>query len=106
MPCDGFRATGSCVLVLLSLLSALGMATIRPTFSALGASGPTLAHIESYLLIYYPGTVLFTLTMVAGSVMRATGEARIPGLVMTAGAALNLALDPVLIFGWFGLPPS
>jgi len=92
------------VLVSLSLLSLIGMLTIRPTFSALGASGATLGHIETYLSIYYPGTVLFTVTMVAGSVMRATGEARIPGLVMTAGAIVNLALDPLLIFGLFGLP--
>ena len=36
--------------------------------------------------------------------MRATGDARIPGLIMTGGAVLNLALDPMLIFGWFGAP--
>ena len=42
--------------------------------------------------------------MVAGSVMRATGDARMPGFIMTGGAVLNLALDPLLIFGWFGMP--
>jgi putative MATE family efflux protein len=73
-------------------------------FSALGARGAVLEHIHAYLLIYYPGTVLFTVTMVAGNVMRATGNARAPGLVMTLGAALNLVLDPILIFGWFGMP--
>jgi Na+-driven multidrug efflux pump len=36
--------------------------------------------------------------------MRANGSATIPGVVMTLGAALNLALDPILIFGWFGAP--
>jgi putative MATE family efflux protein len=92
------------VAMLLSLLAAIGIVTIEPVFAALGASPSVIAHIESYLLIYYPGTVLFTLTMVAGSVMRATGDARVPGLIMTAGAALNLALDPILIFGWFGVP--
>jgi putative MATE family efflux protein len=92
------------VFLLLSVLAALGAATIEPTFTALGARDEVLAHIRAYLLIYYPGTVLFTVTMVAGSVMRATGDARVPGFIMTGGAALNLALDPVLIFGWFGLP--
>jgi MATE family, multidrug efflux pump len=89
---------------LLSPLALIGMATIRPTFLALGAHGAVLDYIHGYLLVYYPGTVLFTVTMVAGSTMRATGDARIPGLIMTGGALLNLALDPILIFGWFGMP--
>ncbi len=99
-------ATHSLLLVALLLicLATIGAATIRPTFSALGASGEVLDHIHAYLLVYYPGTVLFTITMVSGSAMRATGDARIPGLIMAGGAALNLALDPVLIFGWFGAP--
>ncbi len=99
-------ATHSLLLVALLLicLATLGIATIRPTFAALGASGEVLDHIHAYLLVYYPGTVLFTITMVSSSAMRATGNARIPGFIMAGGAALNLALDPVLIFGWFGVP--
>ena len=80
------------------------MATIDPLFRLLGAHGEVLQHIHNYLLVYFPGTVLFTVTMVVGSTMRATGDARIPGLVMTGGAVLNLVLDPILIFGWFGAP--
>jgi Na+-driven multidrug efflux pump len=41
---------------------------------------------------------------VAGNIMRANGRANVPGVVMTLGAFANLALDPVLIFGWFGMP--
>ena len=99
-------ATHSLLLVglLLSVLALIGVLTIRPVFEALGAHGAVLDYIHGYLLIYYPGTVLFTVTMVTGSTMRATGDARIPGLIMTGGAFLNLALDPILIFGWFGAP--
>jgi putative MATE family efflux protein len=99
-------ATHALVLVvtLLAALAILGMATIEPLFAALGASSAVIGHIETYLLVYYPGTVLFTFVMVAGNVMRATGDARVPGLVMTAGALLNLALDPFLIFGWGPFP--
>jgi putative MATE family efflux protein len=99
-------ATHSLMLVglLLTTLTAVGMATIDPLFRLLGAHGEVLQHIHNYLLVYFPGTVLFTVTMVVGSTMRATGDARIPGLVMTGGAVLNLILDPILIFGWFGAP--
>jgi putative MATE family efflux protein len=85
-------------------LSFLGWATIDPVFMALGATAEVMPLIHSYLDIYYPSVVLFTTTMVAGNIMRANGSATIPGVVMTLGAALHLALDPFLIFGWFGLP--
>src|SRR6186997_1082991 len=99
-------ATHSLMLValLLTTLTALGIATIDPTFRLLGAHREVLQHIHGYMLVYFPGTLLFTVTMAVGSTMRATGDARIPGLVMTGGAVLNLALDPILIFGWFGAP--
>jgi putative MATE family efflux protein len=92
------------VLGLMSILSAIGWASINPVFTALGARGELLPLIHSYLEIYYPSVVLFTTTMVATNVMRANGNANIPGIVMTLGALFNLALDPILIFGWFGFP--
>jgi putative MATE family efflux protein len=85
-------------------LSVLGLLTIDPVFRALGAGPELLPLIHSYLQIYYPSVLLFTLTMVAGNIMRANGRANVPGLVMTLGAFANLALDPILIFGWFGAP--
>ena len=98
--------THSLILVIVSMtvLSALGWVTIDYVFLALGATPELMPLIHSYLDIYYPGAVLFTVTMVAGNVMRANGSANIPGLVMTLGALFNLLLDPFLIFGWFGFP--
>ena len=99
-------ATHSLILVtgMISVLSIVGWLAIDPLFTAMGASAEVLPLIHSYLDIYYPGTVLFTVTMVAGNIMRAHGSANIPGAAMTIGAFINLALDPILIFGWFGAP--
>jgi putative MATE family efflux protein len=98
--------THSMLLVLgsMSVLSFVGWATIDPVFMALGASAEILPLIHSYLDIYYPCVVLFAATMVSSNVMRANGNANIPGIVMTLGALFNLILDPILIFGWFGFP--
>lgn len=98
--------THSLILVVaaMTVLSIFGWATIDPAFTAMGAEADMLPMIHSYLDIYYPSVVLFTTTMVAGSIMRASGNAIVPGLVMTLGALFHLALDPVLIFGWFGAP--
>lgn len=105
---DDARRLGTHSLLLVAgatlALSAIGWLTIDPVFTALGATPEVMVHIHRYLDIYYPGVVLMTLTMVAGNVMRANGSANIPGLVMTLGALVNLVMNPILIFGWFGLP--
>jgi len=88
----------------MALLSIAGYLSIDPLFQLLGAPQHVLNYIDPYMAIYYPATMLFTIGMVAGSVMRATGDAKVPGLVMTLGALLNLLMDPLFIFGWFGFP--
>ena len=90
--------------MLMSALSLVGWLLIDPVFRALGADERLLLLIHDYLDIYFPGAVLFAITMISSSIMRANGQAGIPGMVMTLGAALNLAIDPILIFGWFGMP--
>jgi putative MATE family efflux protein len=88
----------------MAVLSLAAWLIIEPLFLALGATPQIMPHIHAYLNVFLPSVILFTVTMVAGNIMRANGNATIPGMVMTAGAGLHLALDPILIFGWFGLP--
>ena len=89
---------------LMTFLAFVGWTLIDPLFMAMGAPADMLPLIHSYLDIYYPGAVLFTLTMIAGSILRAAGNAGVPGFMMAAGALFNLVIDPILIFGWFGFP--
>ncbi|NKC01784.1 MAG: MATE family efflux transporter [Pseudomonadales bacterium] len=92
------------VAVAMAILSVITWWLIDPIFEAIGVPATTMPLIHSYLDIYLPGTVLFTMTMIASSIMRANGNAAIPGIVMTVGAGVNLILDPIFIFGWFGVP--
>ena len=92
------------VTVAMSILAALCWLTLDPIFLALGASAEMLPLIHSYLDIYLPGSVFFTTSMILGSIMRANGSATAPGSIMTVGSLVHLVLDPILIFGWFGLP--
>jgi putative MATE family efflux protein len=88
----------------MAVLSFIGWATIDPVFRAMGAGPEIMPLIHSYLNIYYPSVILFTTTMVASSILRANGNANVPGIIMTLGAVFNLLLDPFLIFGWYGFP--
>ena len=36
--------------------------------------------------------------------LSATGKANLTMIPMLTGAVVNIVLDPVMIFGWFGLP--
>ena len=92
------------VFVAMVVIAALCWLIIDPLFLAMGAEPEMLPLIHSYLDIYLPGSVLFTTSMICGSIMRANGSAAIPGIIMTVGSVINLILDPFLIFGWFGLP--
>ena len=92
------------VIIAMSVLAGLCWLSIDPIFLALGADKETLPLIHSYLDIYLPGSIFFTVAMILGSIMRANGSATIPGLIMTAGSLAHLLLDPILIFGWFGVP--
>lgn len=87
--------------VSLSLLLTL---SIEPLFTLLGASPTTIDLLTPYLIVYLSGSVLFTLTMVASNIMRANGQAALPGLVMTGAALAHLLIDPFLIFGWWIAP--
>ena len=92
------------VFVAMVVIAALCWLIIDPLFLAMGAEPEMLPLIHSYLDIYLPGSVLFTTSMICGSIMRANGSAAIPGIIMTVGSVINLIIDPFLIFGWFGLP--
>ena len=80
------------------------MVTIDPLFSLLGAGPEILPLIRDYMLIWYAGIAFLVVPMVANASIRAGGDTRLPAMIMVAAMVTNLALDPILIFGWFGIP--
>jgi putative MATE family efflux protein len=87
-----------------AVISAIGLASMRPLFSALGADGEVLPLVTSYMGIWYAGVIFNILPPVSDGAMRAMGEMRRPLYVMLTVALMNFILDPILIFGWFGFP--
>lgn len=84
--------------------SAAGYFTIEPLFMMLGADADTLPLIVSYMQIWYFALVFYALPALGASALRAMGDARISGTIMVGGAILQAILDPILIFGLFGVP--
>jgi putative MATE family efflux protein len=89
---------------LVGIMSAIGYFTIDPLFTLLGAGPETLPLIRDFMVIYYLSMVFLVVSMTGNFIMRASGDARSAGAIMTTTAVLTIALDPILIFGLFGLP--
>ncbi|MFP4012235.1 MAG: MATE family efflux transporter [Spirochaetaceae bacterium] len=99
-------ATDSLVLGLLIIItgSLLGLLTIGPLFTLLGARGIVLEYIGDYMRVWYIGMIFVVVPMIGNNIIRATGNIRTPGLIMVLGALANFVLDPVLIFGLGPVP--
>jgi len=72
---------------------------------SLTASSPRLlADERSYFTIMMGGSFFVYAQMAAASYFTGCGRTRIVFWVNLAGNLLNIALDPILIFGWCGAP--
>ncbi|MED5296107.1 MAG: MATE family efflux transporter [Pseudomonadota bacterium] len=77
-----------------------------PIFSALGADSDARALIRAYWAPQLIAAWLGALVYFGYSLFRAHGNTSLPGSMMVLTSLVNLALDPVLIFGigdWQGL---
>ncbi|WP_299941266.1 MATE family efflux transporter [uncultured Microbulbifer sp.] len=98
--------TDASVLALLVslVITAIGLLTIRPLFSLLGAGPEMLPLIADYMVPWYLGTIFVIVPTIALSALRAIGNSALTGRIMVGVALFNLILDPILIFGLLGFP--
>ena len=82
----------------------VGVLTINPLFRLLGAPDDMIPMIRSFMLILYSGVPFVVVGMVGMASMRATGDTRLPSKLMILGSILNIALDPIFIFGFGPVP--
>ena len=86
-------------LLVVAIFVTIGFFTITPLFKLLGASSDLISLIKQYMLIWYPGMLFIVVPMVGNSAIRATGDTKLPALIMIGSISVNLILDPLLIFG-------
>jgi putative MATE family efflux protein len=99
-------ATDSLILsfIVTAVLSAIGMATIWPLFRLMGAPDDMIPLISGYMTILYSGIPFVVVGMVGMASMRATGDTRLPSMLMVLASVINMLLDPILIFGFGPIP--
>jgi len=82
----------------------LGIFTIKPLFSLLGAQGEELELVSSYMFIWYLSLPFLLVPICGNALIRATGDGFWPSSFMITSAFVNMAITPLLIFGMWGLP--
>ncbi|RAU19936.1 MATE family efflux transporter [Nitrincola tibetensis] len=90
--------------ILMMFVGILGQWAIDPVFVLMGADEALRPLIHDYMQIWFAGSVFMVMNMVCNSIFRARGDTRRSAMVMLIASALNLILDPILIFGLGPIP--
>ncbi|OQA08940.1 MAG: Multidrug export protein MepA [bacterium ADurb.Bin374] len=86
------------------ILSVAGYLSIVPVFTWLGADAATLPLIGEYMRTWYLGAVTMALPMMGNGILISLGDSKAASSFMLLGPALNVILDPIMIFGLLGCP--
>lgn len=86
------------------LVAFAGNLFIKPLLVFLGTDAEVLPDAAKFSSIAITYCVAIFIPMILNSYLRAIGDAVTPMWTMSINAVGNIALDPILIFGLFGLP--
>lgn len=92
------------VVIVAAIISIIGFLTMSSVFSMLGADTQTLPLVSKYMSCWYAGAVFMALPMVGNGILISLGDSKAASSFMLLGAVLNCVLDPVMIFGFAGIP--
>ena len=81
------------------ILMAFGLIFLEPLAYLLGSTDTIFSYTITYLWIILLGTPAMTTSLVLNNQMRYQGSAFYAMIGIVSGAVLNIALDPILIFG-------
>ena len=81
-----------------------GLFFARPFFATQTTVAETLEGGSMYLAIVTVGSIGIFIEILFERFLQASGNAFQSMITQATGAIINIILDPILIFGWFGLP--
>jgi putative MATE family efflux protein len=92
---DGLILANSVVVI----FAAAGLLSIGPLFGLMGADPDMVSLIATYMAPWYLGVGLLVIPIVGNAAIRSTGDTKTPSVIMIIAGAVNIVLDPLLIFG-------
>lgn len=102
---EEYAGVGTPLAVFLWVLFALIFWTIMPAYAKMSTYSPeVIADVVSYGRIVCVFSFGLFLESIWTKVLQAGGDMKTPMVAQITGAVTNIVLDPLLIFGMFGLP--
>lgn len=95
------RIQGNAFLLLLifgAVLTAFGLAFMKPILYAFGASDATWPYAGDYCRIYLLGNLFVMISLGMNSFINSQGFAKTGMMTVLLGAVVNIVLDPIFIF--------
>ncbi len=90
--------------LVLAVIAVIGLMTIDPVFERLGATPELMPMIRDYMQVWYWVAPLDVCLWSSLAAIRARGNTQLEARIIVGAALINLALDPIFIFGLFGFP--
>jgi putative MATE family efflux protein len=87
-----------------AVVSAVGLLVSHATFAFMGTDAAVTDEGLKYMWVIFAGIPLYFLFVWLSAAFRAVGDARTPLRLLAVAAAVNLLVDPILIFGLGPLP--
>lgn len=97
---NGIFMTGVCYLVFLLI----GLFVVEPFFLAQTDDAEIIQYGIEYLSIVCCGSFGLFGQFIFERLLQSTGRTMYTMFTQSLGAVINLILDPIFIFGWFGVP--
>ena len=84
--------------------AAIGLMIAPAYIKFFGGSGKSLEWGIQYFQIFVVSFLFMILLYTIGNCYRGMGNTKTPMIIMLQANLMNIVLDPILIFGWLGLP--
>lgn len=91
-------------IILAIIVVSIGINTIDPLFSFLGAKKDHLPYINEYMFYAYLAMGVRFVSVSLSSLFRARGNTIVPSIAILSTSLFNFVLDPALIFGFMFIP--
>lgn len=86
------------------LFAVIGIFFAEPFMRVFSTDETIISYGVSYLSIVTIFSLFVHIEIPIEKIFQATGNMIVPMIAIIVGAVSNIILDPILIFGWFGLP--
>lgn len=93
------------MLLLAVTISGIGYVLAPSILKAMYVPEEVLPLAINYIRVIFAGIPIAFIGFAFVSILNGIGDTRTPTIIGIISSLVNVILDPIMIFGWFGLPP-